>query len=158
MWQKFVNFCFAVHAKRIVCHAVDLWLGAISLARKTNVLCDVVHRPIDSRIVKIFSFKGSRLFAVRLSSVVCCCIEIWFEIVNGMVPNISTERQWKIPICFGRCFEIIYKADSVCFHNLAVTRVWLIHLSNIFTLPLNNKPWKKAEKTFYSGLYSIAFT
>jgi len=71
---------------------------------KTNDLCDVVARPIDSRVVKFFSFNGSRLITVRSSSVFYG-IEIRFEIVNGMVLDISTDRHSKICVCFGRCFK-----------------------------------------------------
>lgn len=109
MWQNCVKYSWFAQTSRHAELAPFLWR-----AKQTHCTCVWRWRSTDSHIVKIFSFKESRLFVVRSRSVVYKCIEILFKIVNGLVPNICTKRR----ICFGRCFKIIYLAYAVCFHNL----------------------------------------
>lgn len=117
-WEQF--FEFLLHDSRKANATQVIGDLAPFVWRAKQMFCVTSSpRPIDSRVDKIFSFNGSRLFTVRLSSVLCYCIEIQFEIVDGMVSNIFTDQQGKICVCIGRCFEIICKAYTVCFYNFA---------------------------------------
>ena len=141
-----MNVCFTIHAKRTPRRLLVTWRHFFGAQNK----CFVWRRRLDQLTAASSKFSvsmeaGCSPFAWA-RSMLCFCIEIQFEIVNGMVSNTPKDQQGKICVCIGRCFEIIYQAYTVCFYNLLITRRWLIHLSNIFTLAMISKPRRKAEE------------